>query len=35
LDASLQAAEMDALTEEQLAWLDGLWFSLPRRTEFS
>ncbi|PZE19542.1 aldo/keto reductase [Paenibacillus xerothermodurans] len=35
LDASLQAADMDALTEQQVAWLDGLWFSLPRRREFS
>ncbi|MBJ9992365.1 aldo/keto reductase [Paenibacillus sp. S28] len=35
LAASLQAAEMNALTEKQLAWLDGLWFSLPRRREFS
>jgi len=35
LDASLQAADMNALTEQQLAWLDGLWFSLPRRREFS
>lgn len=35
LDASLQAADMNALTEQQIAWLDGLWFSLPRRSEFS
>ncbi|MGC6588832.1 aldo/keto reductase [Paenibacillus sp. Dod16] len=35
LDASLQAANMDALTEQHLSWLDGLWFSLPRRREFS
>ncbi|TBL80451.1 aldo/keto reductase [Paenibacillus thalictri] len=35
LDASLRAADMDALTEQELAWLDGLWFSLPRRREFS
>jgi aryl-alcohol dehydrogenase (NADP+) len=35
LDASLSAAETAALTEEQLEWLDGLWFSLPRRHEFS
>jgi aryl-alcohol dehydrogenase-like predicted oxidoreductase len=35
LDASLQAAGMNALTQQQLAWLDGLWFSLPRRHEFS
>ncbi|MBW7455019.1 aldo/keto reductase [Paenibacillus sepulcri] len=35
LDMSLRAADTDALTEEELAWLDGLWFSLPRRREFS
>ncbi|TDF92970.1 aldo/keto reductase [Paenibacillus piri] len=37
LDASLRAADMDelTLTEQELAWLDGLWFSLPRRREFS
>lgn len=35
LEASLRAAEMDELTEQELAWLDGLWFSLPRRHEFS
>jgi aryl-alcohol dehydrogenase (NADP+) len=35
LDASLQAAEMDTLTEQQLAWLDGLWYSLPRRRELT
>jgi len=35
LDASLRAAEMGVLTEQELAWLDGLWFSLPRRREFS
>jgi aryl-alcohol dehydrogenase (NADP+) len=35
LDASLRAADMDELTEQELAWLDGLWFSLPRRREFS
>jgi 1-deoxyxylulose-5-phosphate synthase len=35
LDASLRAAEVDKLTNEQLQWLDGLWFSLPRRNEFS
>lgn len=35
LDASLRAANMDKLTEQELEWLDGLWFSLPRRREFS
>ncbi len=35
LEASLQAATMEALTEQQLAWLDGLWLSLPRRREYS
>ncbi|MFC5452556.1 aldo/keto reductase [Paenibacillus aestuarii] len=35
LDASLCAAEMNALSEQELAWLDGLWFLLPRRREFS
>lgn len=35
LDMTLRASDMDALTEEELAWLDGLWFSLPRRREFS
>jgi 1-deoxyxylulose-5-phosphate synthase len=35
LDASLRAAQVDKLTKEQLEWLDGLWFSLPRRNEFS
>ncbi|WAH36100.1 aldo/keto reductase [Alicyclobacillus dauci] len=34
LDASLRAGEVPALTEEDLQWLDGLWFSLPRRREF-
>lgn len=36
LDASLRAAEVaqtQPLTEEELAWLDQLWFSLPRRRE--
>ncbi|TVX98984.1 aldo/keto reductase [Paenibacillus cremeus] len=35
LDASLRAADMEKLTVQQLEWLDGLWFSLPRRREFS
>lgn len=35
LDASLRAADMPDLTKEELAWLDELWFSLPRRREFS
>lgn len=35
LDASLRAAETDELTQQQLEWLDGLWFTLPRRREFS
>jgi 1-deoxyxylulose-5-phosphate synthase len=35
LDASLRAADMAELTKEQLEWLDGLWFSLPRRREVS
>ncbi|RIV18200.1 aldo/keto reductase [Alicyclobacillaceae bacterium I2511] len=34
LDASLRAAEAQPLTEEDLAWLDSLWFQLPRRREF-
>lgn len=35
LDANLRAAHMDRLTEQELAWLDGLWFTLPRRREFN
>lgn len=35
LDASLSAAQMNELTKEQLDWLNNLWFSLPRRHEFS
>jgi aryl-alcohol dehydrogenase (NADP+) len=35
LDASLSAAQMNEITKEQLAWLDNLWFSLPRRHEFN
>lgn len=35
LDASLRAADMDKLTKQELAWLDRLWFALPRRREFS
>ncbi|WP_197284198.1 aldo/keto reductase [Bacillus sp. JCM 19041] len=35
LEASLRAVEMDILTEQELEWLDKLWFSLPRRREFS
>ncbi|WCK52609.1 aldo/keto reductase [Aneurinibacillus sp. Ricciae_BoGa-3] len=33
LDASLAAAEQPRLVEEELRWLDQLWFSLPRRRE--
>lgn len=33
LDASLQAVVTAPLTEEDLQWLDQLWFSLPRRWE--
>ncbi|GGH75767.1 aryl-alcohol dehydrogenase-like predicted oxidoreductase [Pullulanibacillus pueri] len=33
LDASLKAADVPPLTEEDLKWLDKLWFSLPRRQE--
>ncbi len=35
LDSSLQAGSAANLTEADLAWLDGLWFSLPRRRELS
>ena len=35
LDASLAAVNAPDLTVEQLAWLDQLWFSLPRRFEFN
>lgn len=35
LDSSLAAVSMPDLTTEQLAWLDQLWFSLPRRFEFN
>lgn len=34
LDASLRATEAQPLTEKDLAWLDSLWFQLPRRREF-
>jgi 1-deoxyxylulose-5-phosphate synthase len=33
LDASLAAAEQTVLNDEELQWLDQLWFSLPRRRE--
>jgi aryl-alcohol dehydrogenase-like predicted oxidoreductase len=33
LDASLKAVDTAPLTEEDLKWLDQLWFSLPRRKE--
>ncbi|NIK76454.1 aryl-alcohol dehydrogenase (NADP+) [Paenibacillus castaneae] len=35
LDSSLRAADMNELTEQELTWLDELWFSLPRRRELS
>ena len=35
LDASLAAPHVDPLTEEQLRWLDKIWFELPRSYEFS
>ena len=35
LDATLSAVKMKQLNNEQLEWLDQLWFSLPRRHEFS
>ncbi|MGG1597409.1 aldo/keto reductase [Paenibacillus naphthalenovorans] len=35
LEASLRAAETADLTKEDLAWLDELWFSLPRRREYN
>lgn len=35
LDASLAAVVAPDLTVEQLNWLNQLWFSLPRRVEFS
>jgi aryl-alcohol dehydrogenase (NADP+) len=35
LDESLNASLISKLTKEQLEWLDSLWFSLPRRFEFS
>ncbi len=34
MDASLAAADMKDLTQEQLEWLDQLWYSLPRKNEF-
>lgn len=34
MDASLAAAHQDDLTDEQLKFLDQLWFTLPRRAEF-
>ncbi|WP_047151751.1 aldo/keto reductase [Aneurinibacillus tyrosinisolvens] len=33
LDASLAAAEQPPLSNEDLQWLDQIWFSLPRRRE--
>lgn len=33
LDASLRAASVPALSAEDLAWLDQLWYRLPRRKE--
>ncbi|GGJ07833.1 aldo/keto reductase [Alicyclobacillus cellulosilyticus] len=33
LDASLRAAELPPLTDEELAWLNQLWYMLPRRKE--
>jgi len=35
LDASIAAENASVLTPEQRVWLDQLWFSLPRRVEFS
>jgi len=35
LDESLNAVKMEKLTKAELDWLDTLWFSLPRRREFS
>lgn len=35
LDANLAAVNAPELTVDQLAWLDQLWFSLPRRFEFN
>lgn len=34
LDDSLRAAQLPPLSEDDLAWLDQLWFALPRRREF-
>ncbi len=34
LPASLRAAQTPPLDQEQLDWLDQLWFQLPRRHEF-
>lgn len=33
LEGSLRASDVADLTEEELNWLDELWFSLPRRRE--
>lgn len=33
LNDSLRAAEVAPLSEEELRWLNGLWFSLPRKKE--
>ncbi|RAW12758.1 aldo/keto reductase [Paenibacillus taichungensis] len=35
LEASLRAADVSELTQQELEWLDELWFSLPRRKELS
>lgn len=35
LDSTLPAALIEPLNNEQLEWLDQLWFSLPRRIEYS
>ncbi|MCF8566762.1 aldo/keto reductase [Alicyclobacillus tolerans] len=33
LDASLKAVQADPLSEQELQWLNHLWFALPRRKE--
>ena len=33
IDGSLKAADVEDLTQEQLKWLDQLWYRLPRRKE--
>ena len=33
LDASLHSAEVPNISREELAWLDEMWYSLPRRRE--